>query len=73
MVLMKTDKMIPRTRHYLLFKATLLLPLFPPPDLLEPLENNLVMNSETSGNSGLGFNIFIDCSISCRKKKQIKL
>lgn len=32
-------------------------------ELLDP-ENSLVMNSDTSGSSGLGFSMFIDCSIS---------
>lgn len=56
---------------YLLLPApllpVLLLPLLDLPEDFE--EKSLVMNSETSGNSWLEFNMFIDCSISCRKRK----
>lgn len=35
--------------------------------LLEPLEpeKSFVMSSDTSGSSGFGFSMFMDCSISC--------
>lgn len=57
--------------NYLLLPApllpVLLLLLLDLPDDFE--EKSLVMNSETSGSSWLEFSIFIDCSISCRKRK----
>lgn len=55
-----------RGQYYLLLTAGLV-PLLLPPALLEPLEpeKNLVTSSETSGSSGLGLSMFIDCSISC--------
>lgn len=60
-----------RRLDYLLLPApllpVLLLPLLDLPEDFE--EKSLVMNSETSGNSWLEFNMFIDCSISCRKRK----
>lgn len=56
-----------RGEYYLLLAAGLV-PLLLPPALLEPLEpeKNLVTSSETSGSSGLGLSMFMDCSISCK-------
>lgn len=53
--------------YYLLLAAGLV-PLLLPPALLEPLEpeKNLVTSSETSGSSGLGLSMCMDCSISCK-------
>lgn len=59
-----------RWPDYLLLPApllpVLLLPLLDLPEDFE--EKSLVINSETSGNSWLEFNMFIDCSISCKEK-----
>lgn len=54
-----------RGQYYLLLTAGLV-PLLLPLALLEPLdpEKNLVTSSETSGSSGLGLSMFMDCSIS---------
>lgn len=59
--------------YYLLLTAGLV-PLLPPPALLEPLEpeKNLVTSSETSGSSGLGLSMFMDCSISCKDSSGVK-
>lgn len=59
-------------QYYLLLAAGLV-PLLLPPALLEPLEpeKNLVTSSETSGSSGLGLSMFMDCSISCEVKKTV--
>lgn len=60
-------------QYYLLLTAGLV-PLLLPPALLEPLEpeKNLVTSSETSGSSGLGLSMFMDCSISCKDSSDIK-
>lgn len=63
----------PSVRYYLLLAAGLV-PLLLLPALLEPLEpeKSLVMSSETSGSSGLGFSMFMDCSISCEDGSKAK-
>lgn len=65
---------VSRRQYYLLLAAgllPLLLLLLLLLALLEPLdpEKSLVMSSETSGSSGLGFSMFMDCSISCKRDK----
>lgn len=59
-------------QYYLLFTAGLA-PLLLPPALLEPFEpeKNFVTSSDMSGSSGLGLNMFMDCSISCRDIREI--
>ena len=58
--------------YYLLFTAGLV-PLLVTAlvEGLEPPENSLVMSSETSGSSGLGFSMFMDCSISCKDSREM--
>lgn len=57
-------------RYYLRLTAGRV-PLLLPPALLEPLEpeKNFVTSSETSGSSGLGLSMFMDCSISWKYRK----